>query len=100
MTGFEPHAKFFFFFNRVGDPPSISPHSKPDSPFLIQLEMASKTKLETLLRWFEDNEIEWDKETLELRDTNNSLGVFAKQDIEEGCPGECSGIAVSMILTV
>ncbi|GAB5588596.1 hypothetical protein Unana1_03496 [Umbelopsis nana] len=69
-----------------GDPPSISPHSKPDSPFLIQLEMASKTKLETLLRWFEDNEIEWDKQTLEVRDTNNSLGVFAKQDIEEGCP--------------
>jgi hypothetical protein len=50
--------------------------------------MPALTKLETLIKWFEENEIDWDKSILEVRDTNNSLGVFAKSDIEEGSPGK------------
>ena len=52
--------------------------------------MLARNKVETLVKWFEENEIEWEKDMLEVKDTNNSLGVFAKKDIEEGSPGECA----------
>lgn len=63
--------------------------------------MPALTKLETLIKWFEENEIDWDKSILEVRDTNNSLGVFAKNDIEEGSPGKrlhCNNLHEGRIL--
>lgn len=50
--------------------------------------MPASDKLATLVQWFEENEVEWTKDLIEVKDTNGSLGVFAKKDIEEGVPGK------------
>jgi hypothetical protein len=50
--------------------------------------MPASNKLAALVQWFDDNDVEWDKTLIEVRDTNGSLGVFAKKNIEEGLPGK------------
>lgn len=50
--------------------------------------MPSQSKLDILLKWFQDNEIEWEKELIQVKDAKNSLGVFAKAKVEEGLPGK------------
>ena len=43
--------------------------------------VSTKEKLATLIEWFNDNEIVWDKETIEIKIVNDSFGVFALKDI-------------------
>ncbi|KAG0165212.1 hypothetical protein DFQ28_009086 [Apophysomyces sp. BC1034] len=45
--------------------------------------MSPKEKLDILLKWFDDSEIEWDKENLDIRITDNSFGVFAANDVKK-----------------
>lgn len=49
---------------------------------------AQQKKLELLLNWFDENKIEWDKEALEIRETNGSFGVFAKKNMKKDKPGK------------
>jgi len=58
---------------------AVIPESRP---------MPAQSKLDILLKWFQDNEIEWEKELIQVKDANNSLGVFAKTKVEEGLPGK------------
>lgn len=46
-----------------------------------------QAKLDILLKWFDDNKIEWDKSSLEIKETNGSFGVFAKKDMKKDKPG-------------
>lgn len=39
--------------------------------------MATVEKLDLLLKWFKDNEVEYDKESIEIRITEGSFGVYA-----------------------
>ncbi|KAF7721273.1 hypothetical protein EC973_004982 [Apophysomyces ossiformis] len=48
--------------------------------------MSLKDKLDTLLKWFEANEIKWDNKCLEIRIVNDSYGVFAKKDLKNKNP--------------
>ena len=45
------------------------------------------SKLEILLKWFDDNKIEWDKEALEIKENNGSFGVHAKKSMKKDKPG-------------
>lgn len=45
-------------------------------------------KLQTLLKWFEDNKIEWDKDALEIKESNGSFGVHAKKSMKKDKPGK------------
>ncbi|KAI8390892.1 uncharacterized protein BYT42DRAFT_173473 [Radiomyces spectabilis] len=45
--------------------------------------MANSDRLRVLLEWFESNGVQWDKEALEIRDVDGSLGVYALNDIAE-----------------
>lgn len=49
---------------------------------------AQQNKLELLLKWFDENKIEWDKEALELRETNGSFGVYAKKNMKKDKPSK------------
>jgi hypothetical protein len=77
----------FYFFEIFHDEsqPSVYTHSAviPESR-----PMSAQSKLNILLKWFDDNEIEWKKDLIQVKDVNNSLGVFAKTNIEEGLPGK------------
>lgn len=44
-------------------------------------------KLEILLKWFDDNKIEWDKDALEIKEENGSFGVHAKKSMKKDKPG-------------
>lgn len=44
-------------------------------------------KLEILLKWFDDNKIEWDKDALEIKEDNGSFGVHAKKSMKKDKPG-------------
>ncbi|KAL0141707.1 hypothetical protein V8B55DRAFT_1446075 [Mucor lusitanicus] len=46
----------------------------------------STNKLQTLLKWFEDNKIEWDKDALEIKESNGSFGVHAKKSMKKDKP--------------
>ncbi|KAI8880388.1 SET domain-containing protein [Backusella circina FSU 941] len=41
------------------------------------------SKLDLLLKWFEENKFEWDKESLEIRETGNGFGVFATKNLKK-----------------
>lgn len=58
---------------------AVIPESRP---------MPAQSKLDILLKWFQDNEIEWEKELIQVKDVKNSFGVFAKSKVEEGLPGK------------
>lgn len=49
---------------------------------------ATEAKLDILLKWFDDNKIEWDKEALEIKVINGSFGVYAKKDMKKDKPGK------------
>jgi hypothetical protein len=49
---------------------------------------ATQVKLDILLKWFDDNKIEWDKEALEIKETNGSFGVYTKQNMKKDKPGK------------
>ncbi|KAI9263876.1 hypothetical protein EDC94DRAFT_606415 [Helicostylum pulchrum] len=44
---------------------------------------AQQKKLEVLLKWFDENKIEWDKEALEVKEVNGSFGVYAKKNMKK-----------------
>jgi hypothetical protein len=50
--------------------------------------MAAVKRLDLLLKWFEDNKVEWDKEALEIKETNGSFGVYAKKNMKKDKPGK------------
>jgi hypothetical protein len=41
------------------------------------------SKLDLLLKWFEENKFEWDKESLEIKETENGFGVFATKNLKK-----------------
>ncbi|KAI8640933.1 hypothetical protein BD408DRAFT_419037 [Parasitella parasitica] len=41
------------------------------------------SKLETLLQWFQDNKIEWDKDAVEIKEKDGSFGVYAKKSMKK-----------------
>lgn len=43
--------------------------------------MANVEKLNLLLKWFKDNEIEYDKESIEIRINDGSFGVYALKNL-------------------
>lgn len=49
---------------------------------------AQQNKLEVLLNWFNENKVEWDKEALEIRETDGSFGVYAKKNMKKDKPGK------------
>lgn len=52
------------------------------------LHIKMSNKLQTLLKWFEDNKIEWDKDALEIKESNGSFGVHAKKSMKKDKPGK------------
>jgi hypothetical protein len=77
------HKKSFFFLT----------YTHPSS-FLclkhlyIPTKMATEKRLDLLLKWFDDNKIEWDKEALEIKETNGSFGVYAKKNMKKDKTGK------------
>jgi hypothetical protein len=94
--GMGGHLKFYFFdFFHVETHQACKVIQLSIPSFL---EMPAKSKLEILLKWFNENEIEWEKDLLEVKDTNYCLGVFAKADIEEGRPGKLISVLTETAL--
>lgn len=62
-----------------------------DIPFLSvtwKKMSAQQKKLEVLLKWFDENKIEWDKEALEVKEVNGSFGVYAKKNMKKDKAGK------------
>lgn len=50
--------------------------------------MSQSSKLELLLKWFDDNDVQWDKDSLEIKETNGSFGVHAKKNLRKDTTGK------------
>ena len=55
-----------------------------DNPFnKPSLYITNMSRLDILTTWFTDNKIVWDKEALEIKETNGSFGIFAKKNMKK-----------------
>lgn len=54
----------------------------------IQPTMAAVKRLDLLLKWLDDNKVEWDKDVLEIKEINGSFGVYAKKNMKKDKPGK------------
>lgn len=41
------------------------------------------SKLDILLQWFNDNKVDWNKESLIVKEINGSFGVYALKDLKK-----------------
>ena len=45
--------------------------------------MSAQHKLDRLTKWFDDNNIKWDKDALSIKELDGSFGIFALKDMKK-----------------
>ncbi|KAI9470634.1 MAG: hypothetical protein EXX96DRAFT_364050 [Benjaminiella poitrasii] len=58
------------------------------------MSSSGQEKLNILLKWFDEHKIKWNKEALQIKESNGSFGVYAKKNVKKGksvvkIPKEC-----------